>query len=164
MTTKVPLFDITCCSLHKDGTVYRSFLSGVCPRSAIDNHAHNRRLYPNVAICLPPDVGRVSDWHKAAKGATNVPASAEEDPGVVMTSDLKNYFVTQGLATEVMAASFRSVDQIVALAGCDHLTIGEELRVRCPTFLTLVYGLCGTVGWNAPRVQQSHAKTFRQVS
>ena len=42
-----------------------------------------------------------------------------------MTTDLKEYFVTHGLATEVMGASFRSVDQVTALAGCDHLTIGR---------------------------------------
>lgn len=72
-----------------------------------------------------PDVGRVSDWHKAAKGVTTVSAPASEDPGVVLTNDLKGYFTAHGLATQVMAASFRNVDQVAALAGCDHLTIGD---------------------------------------
>ncbi|CBN79725.1 transaldolase B [Ectocarpus siliculosus] len=85
-------------------------------------------------------VGRVSDWHKKAAasettggapappGTANAPAScASEDPGVTLTTDLKDYFVSHGLPTEVMGASFRSADQVEALAGCDHLTIAPRL-------------------------------------
>lgn len=73
------------------------------------------------------DVGRVSDWHKAKSGpASTVIVPATEDPGITLTTDLKDYFVTHGLTTEVMGASFRSVEQVTALAGCDHLTIGQS--------------------------------------
>ncbi|CAM9930627.1 unnamed protein product, partial [Sphacelaria rigidula] len=68
-------------------------------------------------------VGRVSDWHKQRAWDVPFPASASEDPGVVMTNRLQHFVRDQGLRTEVMAASFRSVDQVAALAGCDHLTI-----------------------------------------
>lgn len=80
------------------------------------------------------DVGRVSDWHRTtaaksgaastAEAVTPVPC-ASEDPGVVLTLNLKEYFVAHGLSTEVMAASFRNADQVAALGACDHLTIGE---------------------------------------
>lgn len=70
-------------------------------------------------------MGRVSDWHKQRARDVPFPASASEDPGVVMTNRLQHFVRDQGLRTEVMAASFRSVDQVAALAGCDHLTIGE---------------------------------------
>lgn len=83
--------------------------------------------FPSVPTHRTSDVGRVSDWHKAAKGATSTPAAASEDRGVLMTNELKNYFTDQGLKTEVMAASFRCVEHVAALAGCDHLTIGESL-------------------------------------
>lgn len=84
------------------------------------------------------DVGRVSDWHKAAttnegpaatESAAAAPAPcASGDPGVVLTVDLKEYFVAHGFSTQVMAASFRNADQVAALAACDHLTIGERGR------------------------------------
>lgn len=78
------------------------------------------------------DVGRVSDWHKAAStsgaattASTPTPSPcASEDPGVLLTAGLKDFFVANGFATEVMAASFRNAGQVAALAGCDHLTIG----------------------------------------
>lgn len=85
-------------------------------------------------------MGRVSDWHRAAAtndGAATIvnaaaPApNASEDPGVVLTVDLKEYFVAHGLPTEVMAASFRNADQVAALAACDHLTIGKRGRRGC---------------------------------
>lgn len=82
---------------------------------------------PNVNLSRISDVGRVSDWHKANSGsASTATVPASEDPGVTLTTDLKDYFVTHGLSTEVMGASFRSVEQVMALAGCDHLTIGES--------------------------------------
>ena len=38
-----------------------------------------------------------------------------------------NYFKTYGYKTEVMGASFRNLDEIVELAGCDLLTISPKL-------------------------------------
>ena len=40
------------------------------------------------------------------------------------------YYKRFGIATEVMGASFRNVGQIVALAGCDLLTISPELLAQ----------------------------------
>lgn len=112
----------------------------VRPYSSQNLYASTNHVPP-----LPPpirkisDVGRVSDWHKKAAaaetiggapappGTANAPVScASEDPGVKLTTDLKDYFVAHGLPTEVMGASFRNVDQVEALAGCDHLTIGDR--------------------------------------
>lgn len=83
-------------------------------------------------------MGRVSDWHKAAstigtatsRSIPSPPSCASEDPGVRLTAGLKEYFVTHGFSTEVMAASFRNAGQVAALAGCDHLTIGERGREK----------------------------------
>ena len=41
-----------------------------------------------------------------------------------------NYYKQFGIATEVMGASFRNVGQIVALAGCDLLTISPDLLAQ----------------------------------
>ena len=40
------------------------------------------------------------------------------------------YFKQQGIATEVMGASFRNIGQIQALAGCDLLTISPDLLAQ----------------------------------
>jgi len=41
-----------------------------------------------------------------------------------------NHYKRHGIATEVMGASFRNVGQILALAGCDLLTISPELMAQ----------------------------------
>src|SRR5690606_25355233 len=73
---------------------------------------------------ISPFVGRILDWHKA-RG--QVPASIDEDPGVRFVRGVYDEFKRRGAATVVMGASFRSVDQVLALAGCDRLTISPEL-------------------------------------
>jgi transaldolase len=78
---------------------------------------------------ISPFVGRIYDWHKKAAGAAwNEAANAgPEDPGVKSVTAIFNHYKRQGIATEVMGASFRNVGQITALAGCDLLTISPEL-------------------------------------
>ena len=49
------------------------------------------------------------------------------DPGVRSVRAIYDYYKHFGIATEVMGASFRNTGQIVALAGCDLLTIAPEL-------------------------------------
>ena len=73
---------------------------------------------------ISPFVGRIYDWHKKARGA-DIPA--DQDPGVVSVTRIYNYYKKHGYKTQVMGASFRKVDQIVNLAGCDLLTIAPEL-------------------------------------
>lgn len=78
---------------------------------------------------ISPFVGRIYDWYKkAAGGAWDEAASAGvNDPGVRSVSQIYRYYKQFGVKTEVMGASFRSVGQITALAGCDLLTISPEL-------------------------------------
>ncbi|MBA3589821.1 transaldolase [Methylibium sp.] len=78
---------------------------------------------------VSPFVGRIYDWHKKAAGnAWNEAANAgADDPGVRSVAQIWRYFKKFGIETEVMGASFRNVGQILALAGCDLLTISPEL-------------------------------------
>ncbi|CAM9146706.1 unnamed protein product, partial [Heterosigma akashiwo] len=71
-------------------------------------------------------VGRVGDWHRE-QDPSLVGAPAEEDAGVRLTWGLQDYYRRHGYRTQVMAASFRSVEQVFALEGCDQLTIGPVL-------------------------------------
>jgi transaldolase len=73
---------------------------------------------------ISPFVGRIYDWHKKARGA-EIPADA--DPGVESVTRIYNYFKKFDYTTQVMGASFRRMEQIVRLAGCDLLTISPDL-------------------------------------
>jgi len=74
---------------------------------------------------ISPFVGRIYDWHKAARKVDDIPVA--EDPGVASVTRIYNYYKKHGYATQVMGASFRKTGQILALAGCDLLTIAPDL-------------------------------------
>ncbi|MDN5620847.1 MAG: transaldolase [Psychrobacter sp.] len=74
---------------------------------------------------ISPFVGRILDWQKRQQNRQNVPAS--EDMGVQSVKRIYQYYKQHGYQTQVMGASFRSTEQIVALAGCDLLTIAPNL-------------------------------------
>ena len=73
---------------------------------------------------ISPFVGRILDWHKAATG---MDFTGDEDPGVISVKAIYNYYKKFGYKTEVMGASFRNKGEIIALAGCDLLTIAPGL-------------------------------------
>ena len=73
---------------------------------------------------ISPFVGRILDWHKAATGKDY---QGDEDPGVISVRAIYNYYKKFGYKTEVMGASFRNKGEILALAGCDLLTISPGL-------------------------------------
>jgi len=78
---------------------------------------------------ISPFVGRIYDWHKRAAGAAwdEAAHTGAADPGVMSVRAIFNHFKRHGIATQVMGASFRNTGQILALAGCDLLTISPEL-------------------------------------
>ncbi len=74
---------------------------------------------------ISPFVGRILDWHLANGMAK--PATPQDDPGVQSVTRIWQYYKRHGYATVVMGASFRNTGQVLALAGCDRLTISPEL-------------------------------------
>jgi transaldolase len=74
---------------------------------------------------ISPFVGRIYDWHRQARKVDDIPP--EEDPGVLSVTRIYSYYKKHGYATQVMGASFRNTGQILALAGCDLLTIAPDL-------------------------------------
>ncbi len=74
---------------------------------------------------ISPFVGRILDWYKAAENLAGYPA--DEDPGVRSVTRIFNYYKRHGYQTVVMGASFRNLDEILELAGCDYLTISPAL-------------------------------------
>jgi transaldolase len=78
---------------------------------------------------ISPFVGRIYDWHKKSEGdAWDEEAnSGLNDPGVKSVHAIYNHFKHFDIPTEIMGASFRNLGQILALSGCDLLTISPEL-------------------------------------
>ena len=74
---------------------------------------------------VSPFVGRILDWYKKSTGRASYPGP--EDPGVISVTEIFNYFKTYDYKTEVMGASFRNIEEIIELAGCDLLTISPAL-------------------------------------
>lgn len=78
----------------------------------------------NVTL-ISPFVGRITDFQKAQEGVNDV--AIENDMGVNSVKSIYEFYKKHGYRTEVMGASFRNIHQLIALAGCDLLTISPAL-------------------------------------
>lgn len=112
---------------------------------------------------ISPFVGRIYDWHKKSAGgkwdeAANAGAN---DPGVQSVAQIYNYYKKFDVETEVMGASFRSVGQITALAGCDLLTISPELLA---TLQSSEAPLRRALDPEVARASVIHAVTYNEAS
>lgn len=74
---------------------------------------------------ISPFVGRISDWQKKHLGQNHIAIS--DDAGVKSVQNIYTYYKQQQIQTQIMGASFRSIEQILALSGCDLLTIAPSL-------------------------------------
>ena len=74
---------------------------------------------------ISPFVGRIYDWYKKEGGGKEIPP--DKDPGVASVTRIYSYYKKYGYKTQVMGASFRNLNQIERLAGCDLLTISPDL-------------------------------------
>ena len=77
------------------------------------------------AHLISPFVGRILDWYRAQNPDREY--SPENDPGVLSVKRIYSYYKQYGFRTSVMAASFRNVDEVRALAGCDAITIAPPI-------------------------------------
>ena len=114
---------------------------------------------------ISPFVGRIYDWYKKTAGAAwdEAASAGANDPGVKSVKAIYNYYKKHGIATEVMGASFRNVGQIVALAGCDLLTISPDLLALLAAndkALTPALDAQAAKGMDLPLVQYNEA-SFR---
>merc|ERR1712223_96986 len=73
---------------------------------------------------ISPFVGRILDWYVA--NGDQKTFAPKEDPGVVSVTKVYNYYKKFGYKTVVMGASFRNTGEVLALAGCDLLTISPK--------------------------------------
>lgn len=99
-----------------------------CNLTLLFNFAQARSAAEAGAYLISPFVGRILDWYKANTDKQEY--SPEEDPGVISVTEIYQYYKSHGYDTIVMGASFRNTDEILALAGCDKLTIGPDLLLQ----------------------------------
>lgn len=78
----------------------------------------------NVTL-ISPFVGRILDWYKKSENVDHY--SIDQDPGVLSVKKIYQFYKKHGIKTEIMGASFRSVEQVLGLAGCDLLTVSPSL-------------------------------------
>ena len=80
---------------------------------------------------ISPFVGRILDWHVA--NGMEKPTDPLQDPGVQSVRSIYEFYKTHGYNTVVMGASFRNTGEILALSGCDKLTISPALLSELET-------------------------------
>jgi transaldolase len=76
------------------------------------------------ATLVSPLVGRIVDWYRKTTGTESY--TAVEDPGVAFVKRVYNYYKHFGFSTEVMAGSFRNLEEVTELAGCDRLLVAPN--------------------------------------
>ncbi len=96
-----------------------------CNLTLLFSFAQARACAEAHCFLISPFVGRILDWYKKATGVSSY--LAHEDPGVMSVTAIYNYYKAKGYQTVVMGASFRNIEEIIELAGCDRLTISPQL-------------------------------------
>lgn len=111
---------------------------------------------------ISPFAGRILDWHRQAAGAQwdGAAHSGANDPGVQSVRQIYAYYKQAAIPTQIMAASFRSTAQVLALAGCDLLTLSPELMAQlaqsqAPVPRVLEPGRAGEVGMQPLRYDEA---------
>mgnify|MGYP001164880412 FL=1 len=95
-----------------------------CNLTLLFSFAQARACAEAGVFLISPFVGRILDWYKASTGEEY---TSETDPGVVSVRYIYSWYKEHGFKTVVMGASFRNIGEIMALSGCDRLTIGPAL-------------------------------------
>jgi transaldolase len=96
-----------------------------CNLTLLFSFAQARACAEAGVYLISPFVGRILDWYKSRTQQTEY--TAQDDPGVLSVSRIYDYYKRHDYPTVVMGASFRNVGEILALAGCDRLTISPAL-------------------------------------
>ncbi|MDA8513057.1 transaldolase [Citrobacter sp. Igbk 14] len=96
-----------------------------CNLTLLFSFAQARACAEAGVYLISPFVGRIYDWYQQHQPQTTY--QADRDPGVVSVRDIYHYYKAHGYPTVIMGASFRKTEQVLALAGCDRLTISPAL-------------------------------------
>lgn len=106
-----------------------------CNLTLLFSFAQAKACAESGVYLISPFVGRILDWHR---NHYSVNVNQKVDPGVLFVKKIFKYYKKYNYKTLVMGASFRNVNQILDLAGCDRLTIS-------PDFLKELFKINGKV-------------------
>src|SRR5688572_18767375 len=96
-----------------------------CNLTLLFSFAQARACAEAGVYLISPFIGRIYDLYKAKEPTATY--DVEKDPGVKSVRDIYEYYKSHGFETVIMGASFRKVEQILTLAGCDRLTLSPNL-------------------------------------
>jgi len=102
-----------------------------CNLTLLFSFAQARACAEAGVFLISPFVGRIYDWYKSKLLIKEY--LAQEDPGVQSVRNIYNYYKKHGYKTIIMGASFRNIEQVLELSGCDCLTISPNLleKLQC---------------------------------
>ncbi|QCI19674.1 MAG: transaldolase [Buchnera aphidicola (Brevicoryne brassicae)] len=97
----------------------------LCNLTLLFSFAQARACAESNVFLISPFVGRIYDWYVSQKLISK--SSKEKDPGVISVCKIYDYYKKHNYKTIIMGASFRNIQQILYLSGCDRLTISPIL-------------------------------------
>ncbi|AAM67655.1 transaldolase [Buchnera aphidicola] len=96
-----------------------------CNLTLLFSFAQARACAESNVFLISPFVGRIYDWYLSQNLILKNPA--DQDPGVLSVCKIYDFYKKYNYKTIIMGASFRNVQQILSLSGCDRLTISPVL-------------------------------------
>lgn len=99
-----------------------------CNLTLLFSFAQARACADANVFLISPFVGRIYDWYKKSNPDTTF--TVENDPGVESVQKIYRFYKMHGYRTVVMGASFRTPEQVLALNGCDRLTVSPALLAQ----------------------------------
>lgn len=107
-----------------------------CNLTLVFSFAQARACAESGVYLISPFVGRISDWYKQKK--IFISNNIEEDPGIQSIKKIFNYYKEYNYKTIIMGASFRNIEQIIALSGCDKLTVTPSILDKLYSYKGLI--------------------------
>lgn len=99
-----------------------------CNLTLLFSFAQARACADANVFLISPFVGRIYDWYK--KNNPDTTFTVENDPGIESVQKIYRFYKMHGYRTVVMGASFRTPEQVLALNGCDRLTVSPALLAQ----------------------------------
>ncbi|MBK0034826.1 transaldolase [Erwinia sp. S43] len=99
-----------------------------CNLTLLFSFAQARACADAGVFLISPFVGRIYDWYK--KNNPGTAWTVDNDPGVESVQTIYRFYKQHGYHTVVMGASFRTPEQVLALNGCDRLTVSPALLAQ----------------------------------
>ncbi|MEJ4043636.1 transaldolase [Erwinia sp. SLM-02] len=99
-----------------------------CNLTLLFSFAQARACADAGVFLISPFVGRIYDWYR--KNNPGISYTAANDPGVESVQKIYRFYKQHGYRTVVMGASFRTPEQVLALNGCDRLTVSPALLAQ----------------------------------